>query len=90
MACERCKAPVATGRGSGGLQYDIVPGQPDASILVYRMISTEPEIRMPELGRNLVHDEGVALIREWITAMAGGCSGSGDQAGEPPSHLQTR
>lgn len=69
-----CKAPVATGRGSGGRLFDIVPGQPDASILVYRMESTEPEIRMPELGRNLVHAEGVALMREWITAMTGVCN----------------
>jgi uncharacterized repeat protein (TIGR03806 family) len=69
-----CKAPVATGRGSGGLTYDIVPGQPDASILVYRINSTEPEIRMPELGRNLIHAEGLALIREWIAAMPGDCT----------------
>jgi uncharacterized repeat protein (TIGR03806 family) len=69
-----CKAPVATGRGSGGLQYDIVPGQPDQSILVFRISSTEPDIRMPELGRNMVHEEGVALVREWITAMSGDCA----------------
>ena len=68
-----CKAPVATGRGSGGFQYDIVPGQPDQSILIYRISSTEPEIRMPELGRNLVHEEGVAMVREWITAMSSSC-----------------
>jgi hypothetical protein len=24
---------------------------------------------MPELGKRLVYDEGVALIREWIAAM---------------------
>ena len=24
---------------------------------------------MPELGKRLVHDEGVALIREWIANM---------------------
>ncbi len=24
---------------------------------------------MPELGKRLVHDEGLALIREWIAAM---------------------
>jgi uncharacterized repeat protein (TIGR03806 family) len=69
-----CKAPVASGRGSGGRTYDIVPGQPDASILVFRIESTEPDIRMPELGRNLVHAEGVALIREWIGAMTGVCT----------------
>lgn len=69
-----CKAPVATGRGSGGRLFDIVPGQPDASILVFRLESVEPEIRMPELGRNLVHAEGVALIREWISSMTGVCT----------------
>jgi uncharacterized repeat protein (TIGR03806 family) len=69
-----CKSPVATGRGSGGLSYDISPGQPDQSIIVFRMSSTEPEIRMPELGRNLVHEEGVALVREWIGAMQGSCA----------------
>ena len=68
-----CKPPVAAGKGSGGRQYGIVPGQPDASILVYRIESTEPEIKMPELGRNLVHAEGVALIREWITQLPGSC-----------------
>jgi uncharacterized repeat protein (TIGR03806 family) len=68
-----CKAPVAAGTGSGGRRFGIVPGDPDASTLVYRLESTEPEIRMPELGRNLVHAEGVALIRAWIEAMPGTC-----------------
>jgi uncharacterized repeat protein (TIGR03806 family) len=68
-----CKPPVAAGRGSGGRAYAIVPGKPDASFLVYRLESTEPEIKMPELGRSLVYAEGVALIREWIAAMPGSC-----------------
>lgn len=62
-----CKLPVSAGPGSGGLHYDIIPGQPDQSILVYRMKSIEPGTRMPEIGRTLVHDEAVELIREWIT-----------------------
>jgi uncharacterized repeat protein (TIGR03806 family) len=69
-----CKPPVATGRGSGGRAYDIVPGDPDASIMIYRLSATEPEIKMPELGRNLVYAEGVALIRQWITEMPGACA----------------
>ena len=80
-----CKPPVATGRGSGGLPFDIVPGNPDGSILVYRISSTDPEVRMPELGRNLVHEEGVALIREWISSMTGGCSGLSPGHGQPAS-----
>lgn len=64
------KPPVAAGIGSGGLAYDLVPGQPDQSILAYRIASTHPGVMMPELGKRLVHEEGVALIRHWITAMA--------------------
>jgi uncharacterized repeat protein (TIGR03806 family) len=63
------KPPVAAGIGSGGLAFDIVPGQPDKSILVYRIASTHPGVMMPELGKRLVHDEGVALVREWIKSM---------------------
>ena len=64
------KSPVAAGRGSGGLEYDIVPGKPEESILAFRIASTHPGIMMPELGKRLVHEEGVALVREWIAAMA--------------------
>ena len=60
------KRPVAAGRGSGGLLFDIDPGHADKSILLYRMLSTDPGIMMPEVGRSVVHTEGAALIREWI------------------------
>jgi uncharacterized repeat protein (TIGR03806 family) len=63
------KTPVAAGRGSGGLQYDIDPGNPNKSILVYRMTNTDPGIAMPEIGREQIHKEGVALISEWIKGM---------------------
>jgi uncharacterized repeat protein (TIGR03806 family) len=63
------KHPVAAGRGSGDLKVAIDPGHPDASILPYRMASTEPGVMMPELGRSITHEEGVALIRAWIAAM---------------------
>ncbi|MBL7782482.1 MAG: hypothetical protein JNM22_14750 [Saprospiraceae bacterium] len=63
------KPPVAAGRGSGNRKYGIVPGKPSESILLYRMEHTDPGIRMPELGRQMVHEEGVALIREWIKAL---------------------
>ena len=68
-----CKTPVAVGRGSGDRPYDIYPGRPDDSILVYRMEHTDPAIAMPELGRSLVHAEGVALMREWISTLNGTC-----------------
>lgn len=61
-----CKSLVAAGRGGLGKTWDIVPGQPDESVLLLRMDSLEPDVMMPELGRTLVHAEAVALIREWI------------------------
>jgi uncharacterized repeat protein (TIGR03806 family) len=63
------KAPVAAGRGSGGLMVSIDPGHPERSILVHRMASSEPGVMMPELGRSLAHDEGVALIRQYVASL---------------------
>ncbi len=63
------KTPVAAGRGSGNLLFDIVPGRPQESILVYRMQSLDPGVMMPEMSRRLQHTEGVHLIKEWIKAM---------------------
>ena len=68
-----CKPPVAVGRGSGDRPYDIYPGKPDESILLYRMQHDDPAIMMPELGRTTSHAEGVAVIRRWITALSGDC-----------------
>jgi hypothetical protein len=68
-----CKPPVAVGRGSGDRPYDIYPGRPDDSILLFRMEHTDPAIAMPELGRSTVHREGVLLIRDWIAALRGDC-----------------
>lgn len=62
------KTPIAAGRGSGNFKYDIVPGKPDESILLYRMNSVDPGVMMPELGRHMLHQEGVELIREWIAS----------------------
>lgn len=63
------KPPVAAGLGAGDRLFDIVPGYPDESILMYRLESTEPGVMMPELPRRLVDEEGVALIREWIESL---------------------
>ena len=65
-----CKPPVAAGGGAGSLQYGIVPGDAEASILIYRMQSLAPDEMMPELGRSLVHEEGLELIRQWIDGIS--------------------
>lgn len=64
------KSPVAAGRGAGNLSYDIVPGQPRNSILVFRMKTNDPAIAMPEIGREQIHEEGVDLIEAWIRTMS--------------------
>ena len=69
-----CKTPVSAGRGTGNLQVDVLPGDPAKSIMVFRMASTDPGIKMPELGRTLVHQEGVDLISKWIAMQTGTCS----------------
>ena len=63
------KRPVAAGRGAGGHDFSILPGRPDASILLYRMDSAEPGIAMPELGKSSVDAKGVAVVRRWIAEM---------------------
>lgn len=68
-----CKTPVAAGRATGNDLFDIVPGQPDASIIAHRMASTEVGVMMPELGRTTADAKGVKLIRAWISSLQGQC-----------------
>ena len=63
------KPPVAAGKGAGTFDFDIVAGKPEESILLYRMQHLEPDIVMPEIGKNLVDKEGVKLIEDWIAKM---------------------
>jgi hypothetical protein len=37
--------------------------------MIYRMATTEPGVAMPELGRAMVHKEGVNLVSDWIADM---------------------
>ena len=68
-----CKQPVAAGKGSGDRRVDIHPGQPDKSVLMFRVESADPSVMMPELGRSIVHTEGVEVLHRWITSLAGDC-----------------
>lgn len=64
-----CKVPAAAGGGAGGNQVDIWPGDPDRSIVPFRMRTTDPEIKMPELPSLLADDFGADLVSEWIAGM---------------------
>jgi uncharacterized repeat protein (TIGR03806 family) len=64
-----CKPPTAAGAGAGNLAYDVVPGKPDESIVIYRMASSDPAIKMPELPNLTVDEAGLELVRQWIAEM---------------------
>ncbi|MXO89651.1 hypothetical protein GRI41_02335 [Altererythrobacter aquaemixtae] len=63
------KRPVAAGRGSGGLNFSILPADPSRSIMVHRMRSEDPGVAMPELGKSTVDEDGVAIVERWIAEM---------------------
>lgn len=68
-----CKPPIAAGRGTGGTLFDIVPGQPEKSLLVDRLNSTKAAVKMPEVAKTMVHAEGVDLVSQWIRSLPGTC-----------------
>jgi uncharacterized repeat protein (TIGR03806 family) len=56
------------GPRSDGLRL-IAPGDPDRSLMVLRVATTEPRLRMPPLLRNAVDTEYLDLLRSWIAAL---------------------
>ncbi len=49
--------------------YVVAPGNANRSMLYYRLDTTDPAARMPLMGRSLIHQEGIDLIRDWINEM---------------------
>lgn len=47
----------------------IKPGSTNRSMLFYRLNTTEESFRMPLHGRTLIHEEGVAMMQEWINSL---------------------
>jgi hypothetical protein len=47
----------------------IVPGQPDHSGLLARVASRSPALQMPPLGTQVVDQEAVELLRQWISEL---------------------
>jgi uncharacterized repeat protein (TIGR03806 family) len=64
-----CRKPFSSGNVPDQYQFDVVPGHPELSLLVYRMASTDPEIKMPELPTVTSDARGVAIVTDWIAAM---------------------
>jgi len=72
-----CKKPGSAGAGTGGFTFDILPGVPEESILWFRLQTSVVGEMMPDIGRSLVHDDGVTLLAEWIRRIDGVCKADG-------------
>jgi hypothetical protein len=66
---QRSKFPLP-GDPSGSA-YRIERGNPARSTVVFRMATRNPMRQMPPLGSKVVNEEGLDLIRRWISAMGG-------------------
>ena len=47
----------------------ITPNNFNRSVIHFRMNTTDEATRMPLIGRNLIHTEGVQLIEDWINTL---------------------
>ena len=65
-----CKTPLAYGGPGAPYRYDIEPGKPEVSLLVYRLSHDMPGDAMPPISRKVNHTEGADLINAWIREIA--------------------
>jgi uncharacterized repeat protein (TIGR03806 family) len=52
----------------------VKPGNLERSLLYYRISATDETVRMPLLGRTVVHEEGRQLIQDWILSLTQVCN----------------
>lgn len=52
----------------------VMPGDINNSVMYHRMNTTEDAIKMPLIGRSLIHNEAVDLLVEWINSLTGTCN----------------
>lgn len=52
----------------------ITPANPNRSMLYYRINTTDESYRMPLHGRTVIHEEGVALMEQWINSLTTPCN----------------
>jgi uncharacterized repeat protein (TIGR03806 family) len=58
---------------SGEQTHIVNKGNVELSLMPYRMSTNVQSEMMPVLGRTVAHEEGVALIEEWINSLEGEC-----------------
>lgn len=52
----------------------VTPANPNRSMLYYRINTTDESYRMPLHGRTVIHEEGVALMEQWINSLTTPCN----------------
>ncbi|MBK9176451.1 MAG: hypothetical protein IPM46_08940 [Flavobacteriales bacterium] len=56
------------------LVYIVAPSNTFRSMLLHRITATDESVRMPLLGRTVVHEEAVQLVTEWINSLTEPCN----------------
>ncbi len=56
-----------------GLTSIVEPGNKNRSVLYYRLNSTAEDVRMPLLGRTILHDEALVMVEDWINSITTSC-----------------
>ena len=57
-----------------GAPYVIKSGDANRSEIMKRINTTEGELKMPIIGRNLIHEEGVLLMTQYINSLPQTCN----------------
>lgn len=59
---------------NSSIEKIVAPGNYNKSVMHFRLQSVDESNRMPLLGRTIVHDEGLALLRDWISSLNQNCN----------------
>jgi uncharacterized repeat protein (TIGR03806 family) len=66
-------------------QKIVKPGEPDRSILLFRLASLEACCAMPPIAKNAVDADAVRVLGEWIASLDPATAPSERQTGTPPT-----
>jgi uncharacterized repeat protein (TIGR03806 family) len=64
-----CRTPTSAGNLTPkckDIPFDLSPGEPDNSLILCRLESTATGEMMPKLGRSVVDEQAIEIIRRWI------------------------
>jgi uncharacterized repeat protein (TIGR03806 family) len=69
-----CVEPEDPLPGNPELVYIVAPSNTYRSMLLHRISATDEAVRMPLLGRTVVHREAVDLVTQWINSLTQPCN----------------